>query len=120
MKLRPMSIATALVAALLLGAMLGTDASAPPQAATGSEPTRAMVLTFDDLPYASGGQLHQFAVHLAAAHLAHLKHHESSLAASELPTFRLAVSMAIGQQNRDAARGPDRRGPMPLIQLEGL
>jgi hypothetical protein len=42
--------------------------------------------------------LHQFAVHLAAAHLAHLKHHQSSLAASEVPTFRLAVSMAIGQR----------------------
>lgn len=56
MKLRPMSIATALVAALLLGALLGIDASVPPQTATRSELTRAMVLTFDDLPYASGGQ----------------------------------------------------------------
>jgi peptidoglycan-N-acetylglucosamine deacetylase len=56
MKQRPMSITTPLAAALLLGAMLGTDASVPPQTATGSEPTRAIVLTFDDLPYAAGGQ----------------------------------------------------------------
>ncbi len=47
---------TALLAGLLSGGMLGADGGAPPQTATASELTRAMVLTFDDLPYASGGQ----------------------------------------------------------------
>lgn len=55
MTLSRLSIA-ALVATLLSGEMLCADAGAPSQIATASQPTRALALTFDDLPYASGGE----------------------------------------------------------------
>ena len=54
MKLLQVSIAA--LSVFLSGGMLSGDASAPSQTDTASQSTPAMALTFDELPYAPGGQ----------------------------------------------------------------